>query len=228
MNLTCFSLLLFIFWSAHLGAKPNILLICVDDLRPELNSFGANHILSPDIDRFTSQGRLFLQHYVQAPTCKASRCTLLTGQYGPAGNNAFFERAKNLKFPSLTAYFNQKGYLTISVGKVSNHSRGRGGKDWDDESSLEMPDFWDRHILPSGDWLHPWGAMHSLANGEIRKNAKEVGVFKSENGEDEISPDGLIINQALSQLDQMPKKNHFSSQSELFVRTSSLVHKINI
>ena len=209
MNLTCFSLLLVIFWSVHLDAKPNILLICVDDLRPELNSFGADHILSPNIDRLASQGRPFLQHYVQAPTCGASRYTLLTGQYGPAGNNALFERVKNLKFPSLPAYFNQNGYQTISVGKVSHHPGGKGGEDWDDESSLEMPNSWDRHILPSGDWLHPRGAMHGLANGEIRKSAKDMDVFQSENGGDEIYPDGLIINEALSQLDQMPKEKPF-------------------
>ena len=181
----------------------------MDDLRPELNSFGANHILSPNIDRLASQGRPFLQHYVQAPTCGASRYTLLTGQYGPARNNALFERAKNLKFPSLPAYFNQNGYQTISVGKVSHHPGGKGGEDWDDESSLEMPNSWDRYLLPSGAWLHPRGAMHGLANGEIRKSAKDMDVFQSENGGDEIYPDGLIINEALSQLDQMPKEKPF-------------------
>ena len=31
-------------------AQPNILLICVDDLRPELNCYGAGHIHSPNID----------------------------------------------------------------------------------------------------------------------------------------------------------------------------------
>jgi len=29
---------------AQTNPKPNVLLICVDDLRPELKSFGANHI----------------------------------------------------------------------------------------------------------------------------------------------------------------------------------------
>ena len=53
--------------------KPNILLILVDDLRPELASFGVSHIRSPNIDRLASAGRIFRHHYVQAPTCGASR-----------------------------------------------------------------------------------------------------------------------------------------------------------
>ena len=56
-----------------LSAKPNILLICVDDLRPELNCFGKSYIQSPNIDRLAATGRAFHRHYVQAPTCGASR-----------------------------------------------------------------------------------------------------------------------------------------------------------
>jgi iduronate 2-sulfatase len=32
---------------APLGARPNVLFLAVDDLRPELASFGAEHIQSP-------------------------------------------------------------------------------------------------------------------------------------------------------------------------------------
>ena len=60
--------------------KQNILLICVDDLRPELKSFGVDYIHSPNIDRLAASGRAFHNHYVNAPTCGASRYTMLTGQ----------------------------------------------------------------------------------------------------------------------------------------------------
>ncbi|MAP73998.1 MAG: iduronate-2-sulfatase, partial [Planctomycetaceae bacterium] len=73
--------------------QPNVLLICIDDLRPELRSFGAEYIHSPNIDALAATGRAFHHHFVQAPTCGASRYTLLTGQYGPAGNGALFQRA---------------------------------------------------------------------------------------------------------------------------------------
>lgn len=67
----------------QVAQKPNILLICVDDLRPELKSFGANYISSPNIDALAANGVKFQQHYVNAPSCGPSRYTLLTGNYGP-------------------------------------------------------------------------------------------------------------------------------------------------
>ena len=114
--------------------RPNVLLIAVDDLRPELASFGVDYIHSPNIDRLASTGRVFRSHYVQAPTCGASRYTLLTGRYGGASNNAIFERAARLRGgdgavpPSMPAWFREHGYTTVSVGKVSHHPGGWGGK----------------------------------------------------------------------------------------------------
>ena len=37
--------------------RPNVLLICVDDLRPELACFGKDYIHSPNIDRLAASGR---------------------------------------------------------------------------------------------------------------------------------------------------------------------------
>ena len=101
---------------------PNILMICVDDLRPELRSFGAEYIHSPNIDDLAARGRAFHRHYVQAPTCGASRYTLLTGRYGPRTNGALLARAKKIEHPSMPAWFRGKGYTTVSVGKVSHLS----------------------------------------------------------------------------------------------------------
>ncbi|QDU61435.1 Arylsulfatase [Planctomycetes bacterium Pan216] len=189
--------------------RPNVLLLCVDDLRPELGCFGASHIKSPNIDRLAKTGRAFSRHYVQAPTCGASRYTLLTGQYGGASNNALFQRAKLLETspesvsPSMPAWFRQHGYTTVSVGKVSHHPGGRGGADWDDSSKPEMPKSWTRHLMPTGPWKHPRGAMHGLAHGEIRTKADKMDVFQSTEGADDVYPDGLTVKEAIAQLDQL-------------------------
>lgn len=186
-----------------LPAKPNVLFICIDDLRPELKCFGADYIHSPHIDALATRGRAFTRHYVQAPTCGASRYALLTGTYGPAGNGALFARSKNIKHPSLPAYFRQNGYTTVSVGKVSHHPGGRGGSDWNDDAQPEMPDSWDRHLLPAEKWLHPRGWMHGNANGEIRKNAKDMDLFQAFDGDDNSYPDGPAVDETLAQLDQL-------------------------
>ena len=194
------------------SASPrNVLLICIDDLRPELRCFGVDYIHSPNIDALSTRGRTFSRHYVQAPTCGASRYTLLTGRYGSGGNGALFSRATQLSKqpnqvpPSMPAWFRQHGYTTVSVGKVSHHPGGRGGKDWNADDQPEMPNSWDRHLLPAGAWQHPRGWMHGLANGEIRGNAKEMDVFQSVDGPDSIYPDGVSVPEALKQLKLLGK-----------------------
>ena len=179
---------------------PNILLICVDDLRPELGCYGVDYIESPNIDALAAQGRMFRRHFVQAPTCGASRFTLLSGTYGPSGNGALLQRARALQGKTLPGWFRQHGYSTVSVGKVSHYPGGRAGKDWNDPTQLEMPEAWDRHLMPTGPWKHPRGAMHGLANGEIRGNAGEQDLFQSFDGPDEAYPDGLILKEALAQM----------------------------
>lgn len=193
--------------------RPNVVLICVDDLRPELNCFGVDYIHSPNIDALAAKGVRYTRHYVQAPTCGASRYALLTGLYGPASNAALFARADAMRdnsnsdklavHPSLPAWFRQHGYQTVSVGKVSHHPGGRGGTDWNDDKQPEMPEAWDRHLLPAGAWQHPRGWMHGLAHGEIRKKASDMDLFQSIEGEDSIYPDGISTNEALHQLDEL-------------------------
>ena len=144
---------------------------------------------------------------VHAPTCGASRYALLTGRYGPRDNGALFRQAANdqLQKSTLPGWFRQHGYTTVSLGKVSHHPGGRGGPDWNDDSKPEMPGAWTRHLCPSGPWQHPRGFMHGLANGEIRKNAKEMDVLQAYDGDDNSYPDGPTIEGALEQLDLLAK-----------------------
>lgn len=199
--------------SAFSAEKPNILLICVDDLRPELGCYGVETISSPNIDRLAVRGRFFQRHYVQAPTCGASRFALLTGRYGGSNNMALFARSSAMKSapekvtPSMPAWFRQHGYTTVSVGKVSHHPGGRGGGDWNDDLNPEMPKSWDIHEVAYERWQHPRGWMHGLANGEIRVKAGEMDVFQSEDGPDSIYPDGPNIDLALKRLSELAEKS---------------------
>lgn len=206
-----FLALIFLVSVAAAAEKPNVLLICVDDLRPELGCYGVDYISSPHIDGLAARGTVFKRHYVQAPTCGASRYTLLTGRYGGSGNGALFDRGKKVAKdsasvpPSLPAWFRENGYTTVAVGKVSHHPGGMGGPNWDDIAIPEMPNSWDRSLLPAGKWQHPRGWMHGLANGEIRKNAKDMAVLQAVEGGDEIYPDGPSIDVALSELAALGK-----------------------
>ena len=96
--------------------------------------------------------------------------------------------------PSMPEWFKTHGYTTVSVGKVSHHPGGRGGKDWNDSLKVEIPKAWDKHLMPVAEWEHPRGMMHGLAHGEIRVKRSDMDVFQSAVGDDSIYPDGLITN----------------------------------
>ncbi|MCS5584456.1 MAG: sulfatase-like hydrolase/transferase, partial [Pseudomonadales bacterium] len=61
--------------------KPlNVLFIAVDDLRPELGCYGVDYAQTPSIDALARESLRFTNHFVQVPTCGASRYALLTGR----------------------------------------------------------------------------------------------------------------------------------------------------
>lgn len=190
-------------------AGRNLLLICVDDLRPELGCYGVDRIHSPHIDRLASEGVVFDRHYVQAPTCGASRSAFLTGRYGPSGNDALFRRAERLQHgdaelqPSLPGWLRRNGYRTVSVGKVSHHPGGLGGPDWDDPAVVEMPGAWDRSLVPTGAWQTPRGWMHGLADGQVRKTDAKMPVMQAVSGPANRYPDGVAVEAAIEQLDRL-------------------------
>ncbi len=190
------------------GERTNVLLICVDDLRPEIKSLGANYIHSPAIDTLVESGRAFTRHYVQAPTCGASRYALLTGTYAEnenqRSNNALFSVASVAETEpfSLPRQFREKGYRTVAVGKISHHPGGLGGENWDDPEDLEMPGAWVVNLMPTNPWKHPRGAMHGYAGGKARIRGESPPVEHRE-GDDLTYTDGWITREALKQMAEL-------------------------
>lgn len=82
--------------------RPNVLFIAVDDLRAELGHFDNSTILTPNLDKLAAEGVSFTNHFVQVPTCGASRAAFLTGKRpsrtAELGNNIMQDEfSKNLK-----------------------------------------------------------------------------------------------------------------------------------
>lgn len=106
---------------AEKARRPNILMIAVDDLRPELACFGARHIHSPNIDRLASEGLRFDRAYCQVAVCGASRASLLSGCRPETTNCWDFKTLLRSQMPdvlSLPQHFKQNGYETTFLGKV--------------------------------------------------------------------------------------------------------------
>ena len=109
-------------WSGNADATaPNVLLIAVDDLRPELGCYGAKHIHSPNIDEFAASGRRFERAYCQQAVCNPSRTSLMTGMrpdsIGVTGNHSHF-RDKHPDVVTLPQHFMEHGYHSAAIGKI--------------------------------------------------------------------------------------------------------------
>ena len=196
---------------AKTSSKPNVLLLCIDDLRPELGCYGREYMHTPNIDQLASQGRLFSRHYVTAPTCGVSRFSLLTGRYprtpSDLSNGVIYERTKKKNLPlTIPQVFKNNGYSTIAIGKVSHYPGGLTGKGWNDPKKVEIPDAWSQNLMPSGPWKNPQRAMHGVANGAPRVNRKTPAIEIKE-GDDTLYPDGFITNSAVDKLDALSKEH---------------------
>jgi len=106
-------------------AKPNVVIIAVDDLRPELGCFGAKPVQSPSIDRLAREGLVFTRAYCAMPICNPSRASLLTGMrpdtLGVWDNSTHF-RKNHPDITTLPQLFKNAGYHCVEVGKFFHDS----------------------------------------------------------------------------------------------------------
>ncbi len=64
------------------AAKPNIVVILVDDLGyGDLSCYGATDLRSPNIDKLVARGMRLDRFYANCPVCSPTRASLLTGRY---------------------------------------------------------------------------------------------------------------------------------------------------
>lgn len=193
------------------GKRPNVLFIAVDDLRPQLGCYGNSYMVTPNLDHLAGEGRLFLRHYVQVPTCGASRYALMTGRT-PARtdgfNNDAFEKHRAEGGVFMPEWFRRQGYRTESIGKISHQPDGRifeySGKG---DGRLEMPESWDAVGLPYGQWKYGWGAFFGYSNGVGREFHPSPTGTEFHPVEDDGYPDGLIAHAALERLENLSRKD---------------------
>src|SRR5213593_3863164 len=99
--------------------KPNVLFICVDDLKPALGCYGDKLAKSPNIDRVAARGMRFDLAYCNQAVCAPSRNALLTGSrsttLGIYDLSTNFRRAAP-DAVTLPQYFMRHGWRTEAVG----------------------------------------------------------------------------------------------------------------
>ncbi len=105
-------------------AKPNILFIAVDDLKPILGCYGDPIAKTPNIDLLADKGAIFTSGYCQVALSGPTRVGLLTGMY-PDEVRVWAMRAQGDNFRinnpfivSLPQNFKENGYETAGIGKI--------------------------------------------------------------------------------------------------------------
>ena len=195
--------------------RPNVLFICVDDLRRELGCYGSE-VKSPNMDRLANEGSLFFHHYVQVPTSGASRASMLTGKL-PSNRQDLFNEACRLRLSdkpegenpeTLFHHLRRNGYYTVGIGKISHYADGYLYAYEEPKSmKLELPYSWDEMLFDSGKWGNGWNAFFGYSDGSNRQSChKQVKPYECASVEDEGLPDGLTANLAVAKLKELAGK----------------------
>lgn len=196
---------------------PNVLFIAIDDLRPELGCYGNDLIKSPNLDKLASEGRLFHNHFVQVPTCGASRYSMLSGKRPTEQihikNSAIsetFAGKPEANIPETFAHqMKRNGYYTVSIGKISHHPDGIVyGYNEEAKGPKELPHSWNEIHSEVGKWGNGWKAFFAYANGKNRIDEKQqVFPYEKVDVKDSGFPDGLNADLAVRKLQELKEIN---------------------
>jgi iduronate 2-sulfatase len=124
---------------SQLQSKPsrklNVLMIAVDDLRPEAGCYGVPLIRTPNIDALARRGTVFTQAYCQQAVCSPSRTSLLTGRRPDTTKIYELQTHFRATIPdvvTLPEHFKNHGYHAQGFSKIYH-----GGLD--DPASWSVP-----------------------------------------------------------------------------------------
>jgi iduronate 2-sulfatase len=204
-RVTGFLLTVIVAWqggAAHAApARPNVLFIAVDDLRPMLGCYGDATVQSPCIDAFAATATRFERAYCQFALCNPSRASMLSGRR-PETLGVFtlarFLRDGNPDVVTLPEHFKAHGYETRSYGKIFHVTNGNH----DDDRSWSVP---------------PWPArkpVKPVAEGsegpvdETADHSDDDPAVVAAAGDDDLA-DGKIAAKAVEALGELRGKPFF-------------------
>ncbi|MBT3637247.1 MAG: sulfatase [Opitutae bacterium] len=177
-------------------AKPNILFIAIDDLRPELGCFGVKEVRSPNIDKLATGGTIFKRAYCQVAVCGASRASLMTGLRPTQKRFLKYDTFAEKDAPgamTLAEELKNFGYHCISNGKIFHHLNDTAKRSWN-----ENP------------WKPDMGGAYFLdpkSKSMIGGRKKRGPVLESPKVDDNAYPDGQIADKTIADLKRMKKQD---------------------
>ncbi len=118
--------------------RPNVLLLCIDDLKPLLGCYGDPLAKTPNIDRLAARGLRFDLTYCNQAVCAASRNNLLLGSRSTS--IGIYDLSRNFRQAvpgsvTMTQHFMNHDYHVEAVGKILHTGHGNT----DDTASWSVP-----------------------------------------------------------------------------------------
>ena len=192
---------------AQAADRPNVLLLCVDDLKPVLGCYGDQLARSPNIDRLAARGVVFERAYCNQAVCAPSRNALLTGlrpqSLGIYDLGTNFRRAEP-DAVTLPQWFKQHGYRTEGLGKIFHVGHGNS----EDPASWSAP-HWKSNVVAYA--LEKSRAKSGLTREEAlfsNKSAKGLprgAAYEAADVPDNAYPDGALADEAIRRLQKLAK-----------------------
>ncbi|MDI1313965.1 sulfatase-like hydrolase/transferase [Prosthecobacter sp.] len=189
--------------SLFAAAKPNVLLICVDDLKPLLGCYGDKQVKSPNIDRLAKRGVLFEKAYCNQAVCSPSRNALLTGLR--SHTLGIYDLATNFRKAApdavtLPQHFMASGYRAEALGKIFHVGHGNVN----DVASWSVPHFTPKTISYALKENNPPESTREQALFENKKEAWKLprgAPTESADVPDNRYGDGVIAEEAIKRLE---------------------------
>jgi iduronate 2-sulfatase len=192
--------------------RPNVLFISVDDLRPELGSYGNTIVKTPNMDRLAARGVTFTRAYCQQAVCSPSRTSLLTGRRPDATQVWDLETHFRVALPdavTLPQQFRANGYHTAALSKIYHHGF-EDGRSWSEphwypggQTVDTDPADWRRRVVKR---YGPGVTEFFPPAGVTSAGPKRAAFEMSTRAEDDL-PDGFTAAEAVKRLHALKEKN---------------------
>jgi len=181
--------------------RPNVLLICVDDLKPIAGCYGGT-AQTPHIDRLAERGIRFDRAYCNQAVCSPSRNSLLTG-FRPQtlgiydlGTNFRKSRPDAVTLPQA---FLKAGYHTEAMGKIFHVGHGNS----EDAASWSVPHWKARVVayhLPESKAPEGLTREEALFSNRPAKDLPRGAAYEAADVDDHAYPDGALADEVVRRL----------------------------
>jgi uncharacterized sulfatase len=188
------------------AARPNVLLIMVDDLRDFGGAFTSDVVSTPNLDRLKTRGTTFQRAYVQYPVCNPSRSSMMAGiraeQTGITDNHTRL-RERMPDVVTMPQLCKDAGWQSHAFGKLYHLGGGR------DEQAQQL-------------WMDTGRSWHTAQTFEATPRGRQMLAGRNltggalawchwgmADGTDDDQPDGQIAAATVAMIERLGEQPWF-------------------